>query len=86
MWPFRKKVDTTEQGIDELKAFRNIGETFNYLGRTCIVTGHRECWEMIGWVPMLMCDYVDGRGQIRQVKFNLRELPGIIKQQESNSK
>lgn len=90
MWPFREKetktkIDGTKKAVDELKAFRDIGETFNYLGITCIVTGHCEYLGMIGFVPILICDYVDGRGQIRQAKFSLRELPGLIKQQESNA-
>lgn len=40
MWPFKEKKperDFTNETIADLKNFRDIGETFNYLGRNCIL-------------------------------------------------
>jgi hypothetical protein len=81
VWPFTKKEpkpDWCDEGIAALKAFRDVGQTFSYLGRTCIVTGH---WEWMGIDfgprPVLLCDYADDRGEIRQLKFNLSELPAL---------
>jgi hypothetical protein len=40
MWPFKKKepeqpkADIRQKRINELKAFKDIGEKFNYLGVT----------------------------------------------------
>lgn len=87
MWPFKKKEherDTTGEAIAELKAFRDVGETFNYLGRTCVVTGHWEYWRDIGVVPMLKFDYCDDHGVLHAVSARLAELPALRNQQKSN--
>ena len=83
MWPFKTKQperDPRLDGVRELKEFRGLGQTFNYLGRTCIVTGHvYQEWSEFGlyWRPSLRCDYVDDKGVIRQVSFSPAELPGL---------
>lgn len=84
MWAFEidaPRDSALQEGIAAFSEFRKIGETFSYLGRLCIVTGHFEVWDMGCLVPMLLCDYVDKNGVIRQAKFPLRALPGLIKQQ-----
>ena len=57
MWPFSKKEEPkenrTQACIDKLQEFRKVGETFNYLGRTCVVTGHSDFYPYLGIVPML---------------------------------
>ena len=84
MWPFSKKEpkppkkDWVQEGIDALKAFRDVGQTFNYLGRVCVVTCHWESWGPdFGWRPMLICDYADEKGEVRQLKFRVCELPAL---------
>ena len=67
--------------VCQLEKFRNIGETFNYLGVTCIVTGHVE-FNGFELCPRLLADYVDKNGVIRQVSFGYGELIGLKQQQE----
>jgi hypothetical protein len=89
MWPFTKNKEPepnrTQECIDRLKAFRDIGETFDYLGRTCIVTGHAEFYPYIGIIPVLKFDYADDHGVIHCMSANIRELPALVNQQESNA-
>lgn len=90
MWPFKtrkneKQRDYNQNLIDELREFRGMGETFNYLGRTLIVTAHTElipgvCG--IAILPCLQCDYANENGDIKRIRFSAKELPGLIKQQE----
>lgn len=92
MWPFSKKEEPkeaiTQACIDELKAFkafREVGETFNYLGRTCVVTGHADFHPYVGVIPMLKFDYADDHGIIHSMSANIRELPALVKQQLHNA-
>lgn len=86
MWPFKKKepeepkIDITQIKIDELKSFRCIGEKFNYLGVTIIVTGHSELYSIglsLGRRPMLSGNYKNEKGEIKDISFSYRELPGL---------
>lgn len=70
-----------EAEIEEFRQFRDIGETFNYLGRTLIVTAHTETAVDLGEYARLRCDYADNDGVIRQISFQPRELPALIAQQ-----
>lgn len=85
MWPFKSKPKSnpSEEVLDKLRAFREVGETFNYLGRTCIVTGHFDLLPLVGFVPMLKFDYCDDLGVLHSMSAGVGELPGLIKQQES---
>ena len=86
MWPFKKeepeqpKVDRTQECIEELKAFRDIGEKFNYLGATIICTGHFEL-DFYGLNirirPTLKGDYKNDKGEIKAISFGYRELQGL---------
>lgn len=80
MWPFKPKPKAPcwkQQGVEAFKAFRDIGQTFNYLGRTCIVTRHWMLWPYVGPIPELHADYVDECGIVRSISFLLGELPGL---------
>lgn len=86
MWPFKKKepeqpkVDRTQEYIDELRAFRAIGEKFNYLGVTIICTGHSDldlCGLNIIVRPVLKGDYKNDKGEINPISFSYRELPAL---------
>lgn len=88
MWPFKKRAPEPErdwlaEGIAELKAFRDIGQTFNYLGRTCIVCSHTTIIGLL-ILPRLECDYVDDAGVIRRVMFSPQELPGLRAQNKES--
>ncbi len=86
MWPFKKEeletqeADCQQERIDELKAFKNIGEKFNYLGVTIIVTGHSELEVYrhgVDLIPTLKGDYINGKGEIKPISFDYRELPAL---------
>ena len=87
MWPFKKKeveepkVDRTQICIENLKAFRKLGEKFNYLGVTIIVTGHHELELGVGYRlnlrPVLKGDYKNDKGEIKSISFAYRELPAL---------
>lgn len=85
MWPFSEKkkpeVDRTQACIDKLMAFKKVGETFNYLGRTCVVTGHVDFYPYVGIIPMLKFDYADEQGVIHCMSASIRELPALVNQQ-----
>ena len=88
MWPFKKKEHEPNRNLEDiskLRAFRDVGETFNYLGRTCIVTGHWECFPYLGIIPVLKFDYCDDLGKLHSASARLSELPALINQQKSNS-
>ena len=87
MWPFNKresKPNHFEEGISKLKEFRDIGETFNYLGRTCIVTAHYDGHFEMGFYPILKFDYCDDLGVLHNMTACVSELPCLMKQQKSN--
>lgn len=80
MWPFKTKPREPNwkiQAIKDLRAFRDIGQTFNYLGRTCVVKRHWMLWPHFGPVPELWADYVDEQGIVRTLTFLIGELPGL---------
>lgn len=87
MFPFKRRSETNTfnpgGSAAPLRAFRDIGDTFNYLGRECIVTSHgrivSEGFAMF-YQAELCADYCDNDGVIRQLRFSLNELPGLIKQ------
>lgn len=74
------------QAIKELREFRDLGETFNYLGRVVLVTAHTRL--VISYshlvpsyvLPELRGDYADEHGVLRPISFSLRELSGLKKQ------
>ena len=73
-----------EKCIAELKAFRGVGETFKYLGRTIIVTAHYALkqWDGFGYPeinPNLCGDYVDDKGEIHNRAFSYEEVEMLKK-------
>lgn len=84
MWPFKKsaesqpaKPDSMHEAIEALRSFRDIGQSFNYLGRKCIVTSHWDLDPFLGAVATLRADYVDDHGVLHQVSFLRRELKAL---------
>lgn len=86
MWPFTKKEpkrDYITEAIVKLKEFKDVGETFNYLGRQCIVTGYWDYEPNVGYIPMLKFDYADDMGRLHHFStrvFDLPTLSGAVKQ------
>ena len=87
MWPFKKKhkepePDYTQEAIDRLKAFKDIGEKFNYLGVEMIVTHHHEISLGLNYgidlIATLKADYRNNLGEIKSVSFSPGELPALI--------
>lgn len=84
MWPFKKNKNREERRADcvtaqiaELKAFRDIGDTFFHLGRTCIVTSHSTWLPGLGWAPRLSFDYCDDLGVLHSREAGPHELPAL---------
>ncbi len=55
MWPF--KSDPLKKEVAELKAFRDIGETFRCEGKTYRVKAHTQYLPMVGLKAVLVCEY-----------------------------
>lgn len=72
------KKDRIRAMLADLEGFRKIGETFNFLGATCVVTGY--VWSTLEESAILFCDYRDGYGVIREHQFSHHELPGLRNQ------
>ena len=65
---------STEERIKEFKEFRDIGETFNFLGITCLVVRFES--------DIMTVDYVDNHGVLQFSKFTYEDLPLLKKQNE----
>lgn len=91
MWPFTSRSTedkiTTEACphkyfVDELKAFKDVGEKFNYLGQEMLVLGHKDYRMFAGGYthiePKLMCEYVNNNGDIKKKSFHFDMLPILI--------
>lgn len=76
----------------ELKEFRQVGETFKYLGVTILVTGystttydeyhHKNFRPLPTWRPRLQGDYTNTLGEICSIDFGYEELP-VLKAENS---
>ena len=85
MWPFTKtepRENGTLEAVNKLKAFRDVGETFQYLGRKCVVTGHVEMMPW-GFVPLLKFDYCDKNGVLHNRSAMLSEIPALEQNQDA---
>jgi hypothetical protein len=84
IWPFKKREprpDWRRDAIARLQAWRKIGETFEYLGRQCVVTGHFEqSFHDLGvsTFVQLSADYADDLGVIRNVSFGWQEAKALM--------
>lgn len=64
-----KKENKIDEARDKLESFGDIGDTFQYLDRTCVITAHHKLVPMVGIVPVLCADYSDNNGVIRNIEF-----------------
>jgi hypothetical protein len=77
-----KKVNPEKEAYDAIKAFRDIGEPFNYLGVNCVVTAHDKFIPYVGAIPALQFDYCDKNGIIHSAYCFASEMQAVIKQNE----
>lgn len=85
MWPFTRKQNDEQPSYMEaaamrLRAFREIGEEFDYMGVRMVVRDHTACQVTptgIHCWPSLQCDYVDQLGRIQTATFSPSDLPGL---------
>lgn len=81
-WPSKVDDDARQADIERFRAFCGIGESFNYLGRECVVTGHATFIPGLGVIAMLQANYCDNLGVIRPLQWRISELPGLQNQQK----
>lgn len=89
MWPFtRKKKENpknlTQEAIEDLKSFRDIGQTFYYRGIEMIV---EELWDIdlnSGYIPRIAAAYKNKHGEIKYLYFYPRHLKALIAENKFN--
>ena len=73
-----------QQEASEMRAVKDVGDMFNYLGLQCVVTkirAGRPCTKYSFEVPTAMCyDYISGSGEIKNMQCVYDELDAIRKQ------
>lgn len=79
--------------VNPFAAFRQIGETFQYCGRRCVVTAIERHWSEVnrgmatvylGHVFELTADYADDNGVIHTVTFPLSQLSALLAENRPN--
>lgn len=95
MWPFNRGgkiavtknegLDLAEQLVRQLATWRPIGEKFEYLGRTMVVTAHhiidvsREYpLPQVRLRPVIQANYADELGVIRSITFGTQEAVALM--------
>jgi len=67
---------STQSAINDLKAFRDIGETFNYLDTKMIVESHYSPY-IHGGLAVITAAYKTDDGEIKRTTFSLKELTAL---------
>lgn len=87
MWPFARKQfepkssSRADQAIEQIRAWRAIGESFNYLGYDCFVSSYSQLDRVQGRLVhrvRLSADYRDGKGRIRHISFNWPQIQALM--------
>ena len=79
MWPFKKaepRENTTLTAVNKLREFCDVGDSFMYLGRKCVVTGHVEMMPW-GFAPLLKFDYCDNEGRLHNGSAMVSEISAL---------
>ena len=74
-----------KEWIEELKSFRDVGDTFTLRGVEHIVTGHsitRSFFYHKMVFPVLTTNYIGDNNEIKEAEFPISKLPILIKQNE----
>jgi hypothetical protein len=84
MWPFKSKTAPTEvenvpskwameqSRIQALRAWRDVGQEFEYLGRRMVVVAHSRVefsGVMVWLVPEVRARYADNAGKVHELTF-----------------
>lgn len=83
MWKRKEKNEQPKPssfsiGVDKLRAFRDIGETFNYRDIEMIVEGHFVVYPYVGGVAQITAAYKNHEGELKRVEFGVPALPALI--------
>jgi hypothetical protein len=76
-WRFEMQKQR-QQDTRTLEEFREIGETFLYMGRTCCVVSHSVYAGTQGLIPGLRYQYTDNNGVIRDQTVFMPDVHGLI--------
>ncbi len=89
----KKKIKKAEpdwriKALEECKAFRALGETFNYMGVEMLVVNHgtleSHVYVDIWTTPHIQANYVNKQGEIKNIVFGYEEIEILRKQTQSN--
>jgi len=77
-FPHERVAEQAAEQIEVLRAWRAVGEEFEYLGRRMAVVRHSvvESWPGSYWIymkPELTARYADDRGEIHTIVFGGEE-------------
>lgn len=74
-WLFgdRPTASEAKRAYEELNAFRKVGETFQYLGKTFVVRRHCDP----DGIPKLVCQYFTDGGVLMDEEFYISDLPAL---------
>ena len=92
MWPFKRKIlaeqtqnlsEICKQRVAEIRAWRDIGQEFEYLGRKMVVISHSRLAEIGGFmlvhVPELRVRYADDTGKIHEMVMRESEALALAR-------
>lgn len=100
MWPFKSKLLTAEteaaptkweldqSRVNALRAWRDIGQEFEYLGRRMVVSGHSRIefsGMMLRLTPELRARYADAKGQVHELTLSEAEALALAKKPDLQS-
>ena len=76
------------KAIEQLKSFRGLGGKFNYLGLELTVIAHSRfeagvCNNVV--LPCLSCHYLNNRGEVRWIVFEVCDLPLLLILEDSKN-
>ena len=102
-WPFAKKAEVQQKGPSEweraearvaaLRAWRDVGQEFEYLGRRMVVVKHSrmETWPGLHFptlhlVPELNARYADDHGELHTLVMSEAEALALMHSLQPNAR
>jgi hypothetical protein len=82
MWPFG---DAVKKEAAQLRAFRDIGETFKLDGKTYRVKDHTQYLPMVGLRAVLVCEYRHEPDTLLTRTFGVNNLEELQRQNPAAS-
>lgn len=65
--------------LGEIKAWKNLGQSFEYIGTTMVVSAFTQQHIFTEWKWAMVCNYKDNNGEIRSITFSNAEIEAFIK-------